>query len=832
MVRPGKPLADHRLMLCPSLPCRGAVALGLGLLASPSITLAQGSPEAPPAEGSPPGDAPEQHAPPGESAPPPGEASPPPESPPEPGPDTPPAQRSEPEPEPEPAPPQEAEPEPGAPLENAPEPEPEPEPIREVSVVGAPLRRTPGSAHVVTSKTLERFGYDDPHAAVQLVPGVYVRHEDGVGLRPNIGIRGAIADRSKKVALMEDGVPFAPAPYSAPAAYYFPMFTRTYQMRVLKGPAALIYGPQTIGGAIDIITRPIPGMASGAVDIAGGDFGYAKFHGYFGSSDERSGFLVEGAHLQSDGFKELPSGADTGFYRNEWMLKGSYNLNPSSPRANEVGLKLSYSDEVSNETYLGLTDDDFERNPLARYGASALDRMRWYRTGVAVFHRVEPAPRVTITTTLYRNDFWRRWRKVNGFRGGALGGVQLFEVLRNPETGDNRRLHALLTGQEDSSTLEDAILIGPNERSFVSQGLMSKVELAADSGPISHRIEYGFRLHNDRVERRHSEDGFLLIAGQLTPDGEPTEVTAFEEASSDAFSLYVLDAASLGSLTLTPGVRLELMRSTLLNRINGERSGGAGQLVLPGVGAFYGLTDSFGVLAGVYRGMSPPPPEHDIEPEVSVNYEAGVRYADGPARAELIGYYNDYSNMTSICTASSGCAGTDLDRHFGAGRARIYGLEAFAEHEVPVGSLRLPLRGSYTLTFTEFLEAFESADPTLQSEDTLSRRVLPGDEMSYVPRHQAFVAAGVEADLAGGFVSANYVSRMREFAGDKPLDEALTTDEQFTVDVGVHYRPLEWLKLYATVRNVFDELYIVSRRPFGARPNAPRWTQLGAKAEF
>jgi Fe(3+) dicitrate transport protein len=72
------------------------------------------------------------------------------------------------------------------------------EPEDEVVVFADRLRRTPGSVQVVGSETLQRYKYDDPHATLQLVPGVYVRQEDGFGLRPNIGIRGAISDRSQR----------------------------------------------------------------------------------------------------------------------------------------------------------------------------------------------------------------------------------------------------------------------------------------------------------------------------------------------------------------------------------------------------------------------------------------------------------------------------------------------------------------------------------------------------------------------------------------------------------------------------------------------------------
>ena len=110
-----------------------------------------------------------------------------------------------------------------------------------VSIIGEPaeLPRVVGSAHSVDEETLEREEHDDIHRVLRTVPGVYVRGEDGYGLRPNIGLRGADPNRSAKVTLMEDGILFGPAPYSAPAAYYFPMTTRLTGVEVFKGPAAV-----------------------------------------------------------------------------------------------------------------------------------------------------------------------------------------------------------------------------------------------------------------------------------------------------------------------------------------------------------------------------------------------------------------------------------------------------------------------------------------------------------------------------------------------------------------------------------------------------------------
>jgi Fe(3+) dicitrate transport protein len=70
---------------------------------------------------------------------------------------------------------------------------------------------------------------------------------------------------------------------------------------------------------------------------------------------------------------------------------------------------------------------------------------------------------------------------------------------------------------------------------------------------------------------------------------------------------------------------------------------------------------------------------------------------------------------------------------------------------------------------------------------------------------------------------------MREQAGSDPLASALATDAQLTLDLAVRYRVLDRWELYATCRNLLDAHPIVSHRPFGARPSAPRFIQVGTK---
>ncbi len=705
--------------------------------------------------------------------------------------------------------------------EQAPPPtEPPSEKPTEVFVGGTRVTQTSGSAHVMTAKQLERFEHDDPHQVLMAVPGVYVRPEDGFGLRPNIGMRGAISDRSKKITLMEDGVLFGPAPYSAPAAYYFPMITRMQTVRVVKGPSAILYGPHTVAGAIDLVTAPVPESNQTFLDLAFGQYLSRKVHLRTAVVGDDVGLLVEGVHVGSEGFKVLDGGGSTGFSRTEVMAKGRWRFGSEAFLRHELELKGGYSHEISNETYLGLTDADFRATPYRRYAASRLDRMEWHRTQLVLTHKMSRGQDLDLTTTLYRHDLVRSWNKVNAFRGTSL-----FGVLTDPSAAGNARYLEVLRGDAPRATDGETLLVGPNDRRFESMGLQTVLRYRPVTWKIAHKIELGARVHADSIRRDHSEQGFDITQEGPVSLGEPTEITSANSASTLALAGHVVDAATLGPVTLTAGARVEAIRGEYTDDLTGRRDVLWQQVLLPGAGVFVALPQSFGLLAGVYQGFSPVPPgqREAVRPEKSVNYEWGARWSPRRFRVEVIGFFNDYQNLVNICTFSGGCTDTDADQQTDGGKAVVGGLEAFVESELEVAKgWAVPGRLAYTFTHARFANDFSSNDPIFGD-------VKAGDVVPYLPEHQLTASVGVEHERFAVNVGGTFVDAMREKAGSGTPDPRYLTDAYFLLDASASGRITKWLEVYATGKNLTDTAYIASRRPFGARPGAPVWLQLGLK---
>lgn len=386
-----------------------------------------------------------------------------------------------------------------------------------------------------------------------------------------------------------------------------------------------------------------------------------------------------------------------------------------------------------------------------------------------------------------------------------------------PRSPRNAVFLDVLRGSEDSASPAETLLIEPNHREYVSQGLESVFRTSLVTGPVSHAVEARARYHFDSISRLHTEDAFLMREGSLVSAGEPTAVLVQNVDATHAVSLAVTDALTVSRFIITPGLRAELIQSRSDDALLGTTSFGSSAALLPALGVWARLTDSFGLLGGISRGFSPPAPgqPRQVQPELSWNAELGARFGANGTRLEAIGFFNDYSNLTDVCTFSNGCVNENLDRQFDAGRAHIYGLEVFGEKRWRLGGMMVPVSFAYTLTGSQMRQAFQSEDPTFGT-------VRAGDELPYVPRHQLNVTVGVEVWRVGAHAQLFFVDRMRERAGQGVFEPGWTTDAQLTLDAHLKFRLTDWAHLTFDARNLTDARSVVGRRPFGARPNAPR----------
>jgi Fe(3+) dicitrate transport protein len=742
-------------------------------------------------------------------------------------------------------PPPSPEPTPAAPaaatVANAPEPDvsasaepapppPPPEPEIPEQAEGETIEivdRAPPGAHAELSREqLERDEQDDLHKVLGGIAGVYVRDEDGYGLRPNIGMRGAAADRSSKVTLMEDGVLSGPAPYTAPAAYYVPLVTRMSRIDVTKGPSSIRFGPTTVGGAIDMISEPFPSGRAGFADLAGGSDRYGKLHLRAAERRTRWGVMAEYVKLRSDGFKELDGGGDTGFDKDDLQVVGRLMSEPSATTYHTLDLRVGYGTETSNETYTGLTTTDFAAEPQRRYAASQLDQMNWDHLRLRGSHRVEVGLGTRIETAAYRHKFHRAWGKVDAF----VGQRDFYGLLATPEAGTNALYYAILTGQIDSSSPEEQLILGTNDRSFTSQGIQTSLATERKTGPFVHHIDAGVRVHFDRADRRRYEDRYNMIGGTLVSAGVMRAMPLDTRAETTALATFAQDTVHYKRLELSAGLRLELIDFRFADWLTMDQRDGNYAVLIPGGGAVYHVTDQLSVLAGVHRGFAPVAPSAaaDVRPESSINVESGARWSSDRVRADLLGFFSDYSNLKGSCTLASGCTEAMEGQEYNGGHVRVWGVEAQVGGEIPVvekRELTVPFAVAYTLTRSAFQHSFSS-------EFGGWGDVMKGDELPYLPHHQLAVSASVKQPRWEAGATARWRSESRDVAGSGAIAEQVRADALLTIDLNVHARLRPWAELYATCSNLLDEQVIVSRRPYGARPNSPRIVIVGYKARF
>jgi Fe(3+) dicitrate transport protein len=722
-----------------------------------------------------------------------------------------------------------------APLQLAAQQEPSADPIyEEVLVTGgsANIRTLSGSASLLDESQILAFDSVDINNLLRQVPGVYLRVEDGYGLRPNIGLRGATSERSQKITLMEDGVLIAPAPYSAPAAYYMPNINRMSSIEVFKGPSSIKHGPHTVGGALNLVTPGIPEYAEGKVEAVTGTDNYQKYRLFYGETVGQWGYWIDGLRYSTGGFKELDTGGDTGFMRNDLNAKIQWRSENSAAIEQTLQLKLGYADEDSNETYLGLTDHDFADKSVRRYVASELDQFESKHYQLQLFHQAKLNEHWQVDTQAYHNKFSRNWFKFDGFISDSAAATAV--VLANPDFYP--RELALLRGEVNSNATERETLdVTDFIRDYGASGIGIKIKHQRNTGKLGHNFEGGLRYHHDYVERKQDQQGYLMQDASLVSDGVSRELTLSNKWQTDAVAAFITDSIDYGNWTFDLGVRYEYIDGKAKNRLTGVTTKNDQDIWLPGLGVFYQLTDKWGLLAGINKGFSPASPgaSSGVSAEESVSYEYGIRYTDDNVSADVIGFFSDYENLLGRCRVSD--LNCTAGEEFNGGDVEVAGWEVTTNYTHNLGNgLIMPLSLVYTYTETAFQSTFFSSFSQWNPGffDGIALPVRQGDELPYTPDHQARFQAGLEGMKWSANLALRYVSEMREVPGSGNYENGKSTQAYTIMDLSASYDITDRLSFKFIAANLADEEVVVSRRPFGARPNLPRQFKLGVSYQL
>ena len=698
--------------------------------------------------------------------------------------------------------------------------------VESVTIIGTKddVKDLPGSGAVILNDDLQKAMDTDIQKILTAVPGIYMRTEEGYGLRPNISIRGTAIERSGKVTIMEDGVLVAPSPYTSSAAYYFPTTGRIHSVEVLKGPAVVSQGPQTIGGAINLISTPIPEVNSGKFVQEIGENAMARTHAYYGASQGNFGALVEVHEHSSDGFDSIANvGGDTGFDKSDFMIKARYSSGNHTVTFKRVDLE-----EDSNQSYVGLSQASFMANPRMRYGATAYDKMMNDGEQTSLTY-VGDFDNFDVVFTSWQNDYHRDWFKVSDFNNDKEHGEQddINELISDANNG-SANAQAILDGQ-----LPVEIEYKHNNRYYTNEGYQFTV--STEIGV--HALTVGYRDMEDSESRIQAHeyadqaaDGSLsALYGYVGLSGSNNRLR-----ESSATSYYLEDTMDFGKLALTVGFRSEeydqrhrrwgegagpnltAVRITSVRDTFAENDHNTSSF-----GATYELSETTTLVAGFHEGMTP---MFGADPEEADNMELGVRYSEGTTNIEAFYFASDYSRLAAECTLVSG-ASCDADESavFSGGEAEVSGLE-FSGSWMLQGDngVVYPISVNYTSTDATFKNS---------SSSDYFGTVAAGDDLPYIPDSQSSIVVG--------FINDNGLSgnaRLVNVGSSCSLAACGTYNEieaHSYLDLNLRKALNDSMSVYLILENTLDSEDLISRAPSeGARSQKPRIMKVGFSYDF
>lgn len=692
------------------------------------------------------------------------------------------------------------------------------DPIEVEGILPENLESVPGSFNVLDEKELNVRRPFSIKEAINTTPGIHIVGEDSFGLGLNIGIRGMNPRRTSRTLLLEDGMPLFLAPYGDPSAHYSTPIDRIQRIEVVKGSGQVLYGPQTVGGMINFVTKPVPkdgvhGSLTGT--LGNNDFG--GVHANIGAGGERGGVMLDALKKKGDGVRD-----NHNFEIEEYTAKGQLNIND----AHKLIAKVSYYKEDSDvsETALGAVEyaEDAYQAPTG-----SNDSFKHERKSLQLKHIFDINDDMKLSTQAYYVDSNRSsFRQIND-PGGNAGRS---ELERCPAGVNNANF-----------TNADSCGGRHRPRDYNYWGIEPRLDFQHNLFGIESDAVLGYRYHEEDIRRRQyrgnnaTAQSLSFLEDNAEQLGVPAAVADLREdigIKVNAHSYYAQNTFYLGDWSVTPGVRVEdIQIKTTVRQADGDAANASltnnQTEVLPGLGVAWNGIANTTFFAGVHKGFAPPRPDRDIDdadisrtnPEKSTNWELGLRsnYFKGLSFESTL-FHTSFEDLVIQEVAG---------RFVNAGESEMSGIE-FAGR-VDFGSIyntphNFYVLGSYTNLFTAKFK-----------KDT--NETTSGNRLPYAPRDIASVnfgyqhPVGIDARIGLDYVSQQYVdadnTRVESIDGQEG-----TIPSYSLLNISVNFKPIgSKFTYFLSGHNLANKKYLVSRVD-GKVAGRQRQVFGGARYEF
>ncbi|MBB1318609.1 TonB-dependent siderophore receptor [Shewanella sp. SR43-4] len=630
----------------------------------------------------------------------------------------------------------------------------------------ADLKTYTGNRSIITADQISRTAARSIDTALQQVPGIKIKDETGTGILPNISVRGLDSSRSGYAQVLLDGIPMTLAPYGHTGQSLFPAtLFMIDRIDVARGGASIQYGPNNVGGVINLISKSIPTDWETSVNERVTFFGDSR--NLFDTNISTGGAVNDDFSMRFDGnitkgesFREH---SETDI--KNLMLKTVWNIDEQ----NSLDATLQYYDAFSElpgalNTPAYEADREQSLRPNDEFNADTK------RVALKYNHVLDDSSII---------DYGEVDLSVFGNKSSRNFQWDFYDASQ--DTDGN-------LGTSWSDTTQEATHLRNSPRDFTVFGIEPTTSLLID-GDISQHIIAGVRYVN--------ED----ISYQLNHIDKSSQVATRPrdwQMDTNAMAYYVSNKLGFfdDTLSITPGLRYEDVHMTFSNLGQDYSQDNHVTEWLPGITLGYEFSSNWFAYTNAQRSLRTPqisqlwPKDQTLESELSWNYEAGVRFTPTPrSNLSIAAYRIDFENKIEY--------DNDIRMFVNIGQTRNQGIELEGTYS-PMALPDLILSGSYNYLDTEQLDG-----------------EFAGNELAYVSKHQLSASAMYsinEIDL--GLMAFYYSKSFSDLANTVEENVSGTAGEvpAYTVvnfNIGTEFfkQDNHGLKVGLSVNNLFDNQY-------------------------